>query len=530
MVTCGEAVISILQQYGVDTVFGIPGVHTIELYRGLPASEIKHISARHEQGVGFMADGYARTAGKPGVCFVISGPGTTNIATAMGQALQDSIPLLVISSVTRSFHLGMGEGRLHELPNQSQTLSGVSLFSHTLMRADELPKVMARAFAVFNSKRPGPIHIEIPVDVLKQPMPAFDNRAWPLPEPPAPSFKAISSACALLREAQRPMMVIGGGAINAGELLVSVAEKLDAPVANTVNAKGVIPYSHPLVIGGSASSEVVREELQKADVILAIGTEFSETDFDFYFAGDIQLKGKLVRIDIDAEQLVRNVQADIAIVSDAVFALEAIDGELSRYTLAKKAGHERTQEARKRLQSEADQYYAAFFNAIREVLPEVVIVGDSTQPTYHAWLAYETEAPRRYFHSASGYGTLGYAIPAAIGAKLGTPDSPVMALVGDGGAQYSAPELICAVELQLNVIFLIWNNQGYAEIRRFMEDANIATIGVDLQTPDFADVSRGFGCQYALCGDLDELKLALRAAADRRGPTVIEVTEKHFAE
>jgi len=163
MATCGEVLVHLLESYGVDHVFGIPGVHTVELYRGLARSSIRHVTPRHEQGAGFMADGYARTRGKPGVCFIITGPGMTNITTAMGQAYADSIPMLVISSVQSRSQLGGGRGKLHELPNQSALVAGVAAFSHTLMSAAELPSVLARAFAVFQAGRPRPVHIEIPL-------------------------------------------------------------------------------------------------------------------------------------------------------------------------------------------------------------------------------------------------------------------------------------------------------------------------------------------------------------------------------
>src|ERR1700760_3947521 len=158
MSTCGELLVHLLESFGVDTVFGIPGVHTVELYRGLPATRIRHITPRHEQGAGFMADGYARASGRPGVCFIITGPGMTNIMTAMAQAYGDSIPMLVISSVNRTEQLGMAGGRLHELPSQRDLVSSVSAFSHTLMRPDDLPAVLSRAFAVFSSARPRPVH------------------------------------------------------------------------------------------------------------------------------------------------------------------------------------------------------------------------------------------------------------------------------------------------------------------------------------------------------------------------------------
>src|ERR1044072_9039656 len=166
MATCGEVLVKLLEAYGVELIFGIPGVHTVELYRGLPATKIRHITPRHEQGAGFMADGYARVSCKPGVCFIVTGPGMTNILTAMGQAYADSLPMLVISAVNRTEHLGMGEGRLHELPSQRGLVAGVSAFSHTLLKPQQLPDVLARAFALFAAARPRPVHIEIPTDVI----------------------------------------------------------------------------------------------------------------------------------------------------------------------------------------------------------------------------------------------------------------------------------------------------------------------------------------------------------------------------
>jgi acetolactate synthase-1/2/3 large subunit len=275
-----------------------------------------------------MADGYARVTGRPGVCLIITGPGMTNIATAMGQALADSIPMLVISSVNRTHELGLGEGRLHEMRNQRDTISGVSVFSHTLLRADELPQVMARAFSVFSSERPGPVHIEIPLDIITADADHLDATPFALPLPPGPAPQAIEQSASLLAAAKRPLLAIGGGCINASQEVIALAEKLGAPVINTVNAKGVIPYSHPLAVGGSGSCAEIRTELEQSDVVLALGTEFSETDYDFFFAGPVTIKGQLIRVDIDPRQLTRNIRADIAIHSDAKLALQAIGDAL----------------------------------------------------------------------------------------------------------------------------------------------------------------------------------------------------------
>lgn len=530
MATCGEVLVKILENYAVDTVFGIPGVHTVELYRGLPETNIRHITPRHEQGAGFMADGYARVSGKPGVCLIITGPGMTNIATAMGQAMADSIPMLVISSVNRTYQLGLGEGRLHEMPNQSNLVSGVSVFSHTLLRADELPQILARAFAVFNSERPGPVHIEIPIDVITSPADHIDTLAYSLPSAPGPDPQAIGAAINLLYKADRPLIAIGGGAVSAGDELIVVAEKLAAPVVNTVNAKGVLPYSHPLAAGASGSCEAVRDEFLAADVVLAVGTEFSETDYDFFFAGQVQMNGQLIRIDIDTDQLTRNVKANLAIRSDSALALSAIAAGLEGHRADSLSGEARAKKIRQRTSQQRDKHYEAFFDAVREALPEVIIAGDSTQPTYYAWLNYETEQPRHYFHSASGFGTLGYAIPAAIGAKLGSPNSPVIGLIGDGASQFTIGELASAVEAGLAVIFIVWNNNGYGEIKRFMQDGDIPQIGVDIHTPDFLGLAKSFGCEASRASTLAELQAQLKAANGRRGPSLIEVLQDDFVE
>lgn len=530
MATCGEVLVKILENYGIDTVFGIPGVHTVELYRGIRHTQLRHITPRHEQGAGFMADGYARSSGKVAVCFIITGPGMTNIATAMAQAMADSIPMLVISSVNRSHELGMGEGRLHELPDQQNTISGVCRFSHTLLSVNELPKVTARAFSVFHCQRPGPVHIEIPIDIITADASHIDIEPFALPSAPGPDLDAISKAAEKLHQSVAPIIVLGGGAVNTGVRMSSLAELIDAPVMNTVNGKGILAASHPLAIGGSCSMEAVRDAFNEADVILAIGTEFGETDYDYFFKGDPKPTGTLIRIDIDADQFHRNVKSDIAICSDATLAVEALFDFLSHLQQKDKNGGARAKGIRQSILASRNNDYADVFSSIKQALPEVIIAGDSTQPTYYAWLYYETEQPRKYFHSASGYGTLGYAIPAAIGAKLANPDMPVIGLVGDGASQFTIAELASAVEARINVVFLIWNNHGYKEIKNFMESNDIDTIGVDIYTPDFIGIANAFGCHSARVDCTDDLKQALILAQEKAGPTVLLLNESDFSQ
>src|SRR5262249_41281369 len=209
--TCGGGLVELLQAHGIDTVFGIPGVHTVELYRGLGKTSLRHITPRHEQGAGFMADGYARACGRPAACFIITGPGLTNIATAMGQAYADSVPMLVISSVNKTDELGLGEEPLPELPSQQELMAGLTAFSHTVLAPQTLPGVLDRAFVTFTCARPRPVHIELPLDVITADAASVGRQATAFATPPAPHPEAISAAGTRLRQARRPLVVLGGG-------------------------------------------------------------------------------------------------------------------------------------------------------------------------------------------------------------------------------------------------------------------------------------------------------------------------------
>ena len=539
MATCGEVLVKLLEGYGVEQVFGIPGVHTVELYRGLARSSINHVTPRHEQGAGFMADGCARTSGKPGVCFIITGPGMTNITTAMGQAYADSIPMLVISSVQSRSQLGGGRGKLHELPNQSALVAGVAAFSHTLMSAAELPGVLARAFALFQAGRPRPVHIEIPLDVLVEEaddllasVPVNIDRAGASPS-------AISRMTALLAGAKRPLILAGGGAIDAAAELTELAELLDAPVALTINAKGMLESTHPLLIGSTQSLVATRALVAEADVVLAIGTELAETDYDVTFAGGFEIPGALLRVDIDPDQTVRNYPPQVALVSDARNAAQALLSALSHKSLAERRadwGQVRAARLRDDLAATWDAPTLAqtrFLETVLHELPNAVFVGDSTQPVYTGNLTFNPERPRRWFNSSTGYGTLGYALPAAIGAWLGGSIEggarpAVVCLIGDGGLQFTLPELASAVEARTPVIVLLWNNQGYEEIKKYMVNRAIEPVGVDIYTPDFIGVAKALGCAAEAVNSVEQLRTALRVAADRQGPSLIEIDQSQW--
>ena len=528
--TCGEILVQQLQSYGIEIVFGIPGVHTVELYRGLPDTSLRHITPRHEQGAGFMADGYARATGKPAACFIISGPGMTNIVTAMAQAYSDSVPMLVISSVNNSHELALGQGRLHELPSQRQLVSGVSVFSHTVARPNELDQVLARAFAVFDSARPGPVHIELPLDVITAPASSEVLRPIGSRYRPGPSEMAIAEAAALLKNAEQPFVVLGGGTQDASDEARQLVDRLGARTVLTVNAKGVLAPEHPLSLGSRMPQKPVLEALQSADVVLAIGTELGETD-TLLFDDQLNLKGRVIRVDIEPEQITRNVLPSISICADAGLTMKALTDALQDM---RPFEHQDEVQALRRaadaLAPPAYKIHGQFLDLVAQTLPGVIIVGDSTQPVYGGNLFYEASKPRSYFNSSTGYGTLGFGLPAALGVKLALPDTPVVSLIGDGGLQFTIGELATAVELKLGVPILVWNNNGYGEIKRYMVDRDIPTIGVDIYTPDFITIAKGFGCEACRVTTREEFVSALEQAHSATRPTLIDIPEEFALE
>jgi acetolactate synthase-1/2/3 large subunit len=523
----GEYLVALLERYDVELVFGIPGVHTAELYRGLAGSRIRHVTPRHEQGAGFMADGYARLSGKPGVCFVITGPGVTNIATAMAQAYQDSIPMLVISGVAAVAQLGHGNGSLHELPDQQGLAAKLTAFSHTLFRAEDLPAVLARAFAIFDAARPRPIHIEVPIDVMERSVDGSPPSSPPHVSPATLPAEGMAEATRMLETAETPLILLGGGARGPRDTYVELAERLDAPAVMTVNARGSLPAGHPLAVPVSPSMKAVRRLIEVSDLVFAVGTEIGPTDYDMYAAGDFAIPGKLLRVDIDPVQLMRNGAADLALVGDAAATVRGLLAAVGT-SRRERGGAGRAANAREAALAElspAMRQHIAFLADIRAALPGAVIVGDSTQPVYAGNLYYEADAPSGWFNSATGYGTLGYALPAAIGAKLGAPDRPVVCLAGDGGIQFTLAELGSAMDAQTPIIVLVWNNRGYGEIKTYMESRGIRPEGVDLTTPDFCAIARAFGLAAERLDKRADLGGLLKTAAKRNVPTLIEIDE-----
>lgn len=525
--TVGQSLVQLLANYGVDTVFGIPGVHTLELYRGLHGSGIRHVLTRHEQGAGFMADGYARATGKPGVCFVISGPGVTNIATAVGQAHGDSIPMLVVSSVNNRETLGQGWGYLHECKDQSRLTDAITAFSAIALTQQDIPDLVARAFAVFASQRPRPVHLSIPMDLLAEPA----QHDWThdvrrnVAAPPPPHPTQLQAAIALLQQSRKPVLIAGGGAVDAAMAVQQLAEHLQARVFTTVAGKGIVPSTHALSAGSTLCLPQGWQAVQEADLVIAIGTEMAETDF---WRDRLPITSPLLRVDIDPAKCNDRYPSAVALCGDAKtivpLLLAGIHPASAPKTAGPQVGMDGWMAAIENSLAPLQKTHLRAIRAIEAALPSNAIVcSDMTQIAYSANYLMHSHAPRRWLHP-TGFGTLGYGLPAGIGAKIACPDAPVLVLVGDGGLLYTLSELATAQEeIQGSLVVLLWNNHALGQIRDDMLERHIAPIGVLPRSPDFAGLARAFGCHAERPANVLALQTALRAGFVRSGITVIEL-------
>jgi 5-guanidino-2-oxopentanoate decarboxylase len=528
--TVGRYIVETLAANGIDTAFGIPGVHNIELYRGLERARVRHVLVRHEQNAVFAADGYARASGRPAAAFVISGPGVTNALTALAQAWSDSVPVLLVASAPLRASLGRGWGVLHELPDQRALVAGVSAFAGSARSDSELREQLRAAFAALRGPRPRPAYVDIPLDLLGEPTALRAETFAGAVAAPAPPGRVLDEAQRLLARAQRPMFIAGGGARGAGAALRQLVEAHDAYLVTTVAGKGVLAESHPASLGASLPFAPTQELVAAADVVVAAGTELSETDI--YTTTRLAVNGSLVRIDTDEQKLRDHYAAALTLQGDAAATLQQLalrEDRTPRSGWRSAAGEGALHRARIDAQRE-DRWRPALavLWSLRAILPaDGVVFTDMTQIAYLGNYAFPVERPGVWFHP-SGYGALGYALPAAIGARVAQPQRPVVALAGDFGAQFTLQDLMTAVELELTVPFIIWNNDALGQIRDDMQAAGIAPIGVVGRNPDFVALARACGAAGTRVPDAASLESELASALTRHGPTLLEIRASEF--
>ncbi|WP_026869826.1 5-guanidino-2-oxopentanoate decarboxylase [Inquilinus limosus] len=517
---CAQAIIDAFTRSGVDTAFGIPGVHTLELYRALGRNGLRHVAVRHEQGAAFMADGYARASGRPAICVLITGPGLLNAATGIGQAYSDSVPMVVLSTVNARADLGLGRGELHEMRNQRLAMEGLVASALTVVDPSQARAAADLSLARMALGRPRPVYIELPLDVATAEAPE-DSGALPALPLPAPNPAALAQAAALLRGAKRPLILLGGGAVDAAAAARRLAESLGAVVACSIAGKGIVPDDGPHSIGARIGTAEGQKLIVEADVVLAVGTELSMTDR----WAPLRVPGALIRVDIDPDVLVRDHRPAVPLLCDAGLALEGLAAALS--DLGGRSVWAGDLEPVRRAADAAEfgdkPGHLAFLSRLRDALPDdAVVVTDMTQIAYTANVVFPARQPRGWLHPV-GFGTLGYALPAAVGAKLARPDAQVVALAGDYGLGFTCQELGTAADLGLGLPVVVWNNRGLGQIAYGMDKAGIARLGVEIDPPAFDAMAATYGCGYAAVDDPRHLPQRLAAAFDDSKPTLIEV-------
>ncbi len=511
----GVELAAMLADRGVDTVFGIPGVHNVELYRGIEAAGLRHILVRHEQGAGFMADGYARATGRPGVCFVISGPGLTNIMTPMGQAYSDSVPMLVVASVLNE--TTTKRGQLHQMRDQEGAARTVCDWSETARSAEAAYGLVDRAFVEFQTDRQRPKAINFSVKLLSEgaeapPVKSSEVSRERITNNFDPTHDIITS--------KRPLFILGGGARNAVAEANSVLERLGAASFTTYAGRGIVRSESPLHFGSYLARADSASVIASADLIVAVGTELASVDF---WRDSFEADAPIIRVDIDPAVLNDVRGARDLIQSDAREFLTMLSDCLDTHEPFTEwtPGEVAATRARWKAEIDADRPgIVPICDALREALPQnTMIFSDMTQFAYAAKEVWDMPAPGLWHHPY-GFGTLGYALPAAIGGAVGY-DGPVLAIAGDYGLQYTMQELGTAAELGRSLPIMIWDNDALAEIRDCMVRAQIAPNAVTQVNPNWSLLAQAYDCGHAEPRSIDELCATVSDAFTAGRPTLI---------
>ena len=538
--TGAQALVRSLEQQGVDVVFGLPGGAILPAYDPLRSSSLRHVLVRHEQGAGHAAEGYAWATGRTGVCIATSGPGATNLVTALADAYMDSVPIVAITGQVPSAMIGSDAF-------QEADITGITLpvtkHNELVTDAERIPAAIAEAFYVASTGRPGPVLVDIPKDVLQSPMtwgpwpPALELPGYRLPGRPDP--EQIREAARLLRQARRPVLYVGGGVIKASghAELLALAELARAPVTTTLMARGAFPDSHPLALGmpGMHGCYTAVAALQEADLLVALGARFDDRVTGRL--ADFAPRAKVVHADIDPAEIGKNRRPDVPIVGDVRATLAGLTESLA--ALIAEDGPPDTgawlrgiEDWKRRFPlrytQEADgplkpQYVVERLSALTG--GNAVVVAGVGQHQMHAAQHFSFTRPRSWINSG-GLGTMGFAVPAAMGAQVGRPGETVVAIDGDGCFQMTAQELAtCAIE-HLPIKVLIFNNGFLGMVRQWQElfyEERYSEVELGTAIPDYVKLAEAYGCLGLRCERADDVDAVLdKALATSDVPTVVD--------
>lgn len=527
----GGAIVQALQANGVDTVFGIPGVHNLDIYDVLfDTPNMNNILARHEQGAGFMADGYYRATGKPGVALIVTGPGVTNVATAVGEAFADSSSVFVIATNLERKYIDTLEGNLHEITDQMGVIRPLVKWTKRVMDANEIPYAMDEAFVQLQSGRPRPIYLEVPIDVMSEEfeLPDISSAAPPV----ISDFSTeIARAKDMIVSANRVMLFVGGGATSpeASAVLRELATELGAPVVMSLMGKGAIPNDDPYAIGAFgyrwSDDNPTTEVMRGSDLAIVVGSGLGVRTSG---EGSMPLPSKVIHIDIDPSEHGKRYAAEVSIVGDATQAMRGLlDAVRSGARPQGRWTEDQVAIMRDRLMEPSDARtagYIPYLDAMREGMDrDAILCNDMTMMAYEGVRYFPVFEPRTYTFPR-GFGTLGSALPTAIGAKVGCPDQQVVVMAGDGGFQFTMEELGAAVHHRIPVTTVIFNDGTHTAVKAAQKRSYPGRyVSVDLVNPDYVKLADAYGIEGIRAHSPEALSEALVRARSSDMPVIIDV-------
>jgi acetolactate synthase-1/2/3 large subunit len=523
--TTGQLIAQSLVDHRIDTIFGIPGAHMYDFNDALYAlrDKLRFIHTRHEQGAGYMAYGYAKSSGRVGAYTVVPGPGVLNSSAALCTAYGANAPVLCVTGNIMSHLIGRGRGQLHELPDQLATLRGLTKAAERINHPSEAAATMAGLFTRMLSGRQGPVAVETPWDVFGEVGIVGETLVGKALPAPIANPDAVAAAAALIAQAKRPLIMVGGGATEAGAEIAELARRLQAPVTAHRSGKGILSDDDPHALKFVAAYEYWKN----ADLLIGIGSRLELQHLRWRWLP----KGvKTIRIDIDPTEMVR-LKPDVGIVADAAMGARALLDALEGPSPPSRRDELRDLKTKARQATAGVQPQIAYLDAIRDVLPrDGFFVEEISQMGFAARFAFPVYAPRQYV--TCGYqDNLGFGYNTALGVKVAHPDKAVVSISGDGGFLFGAQEMATALQHRINVVGIVFNNNSYGNVRRDQQQTyGGRLIGSDLVNPDFVKMAESFGLPAYRAASPDALRRALEQALALDRPSLIEVPVEQGSE
>ncbi|MCF1266787.1 acetolactate synthase large subunit [Morganella morganii] len=533
--TGAELIIRMLEQHGITSVSGIPGGAALPLYDALGNSRIRHILARHEQGAGFIAQGIARTTGKAAVCISSSGPGATNLMTAIADAKLDSVPLVCITAQVSSPMIGTDA--FQEVDTYGMSIP-ITKHNYLVRNVQDLPGIIADAFRIAESGRPGPVWVDVPKDVQAAII-EIDELPPIMPKDPLPLFDAekVTEAAAMINQAKRPILYIGGGIVasQSQQLVQSFAERAGLPTTMTLMGLGTIPQQHPLYLGmlGMHGARYTNMILQESDLLIVVGARFDDRAIGK--AEQFCPDANIIHVDIDRAEISKIKQPDIAINADAGQVLAMLLPQIEVNT--RQAWNDHITQIKQEFpleqinKSDPLSHFGLIAAVADAVDNDAIITTDVGQHQMWVAQAYPLCRPRQWLTSG-GLGTMGFGLPAAIGAALAEPSRKIVCFTGDGSIMMNIQEMATAAEHNLDIKIILMNNQALGMVHQqqtLMFNEHIVASAYPYQT-DFVTIAKGFGLHTCDLNKESDPHAALQAAIERPGPclihALIDVSEK----